>query len=53
MTPLEDNIALLHQAAKRLPDMSKEEDLANELIEFTELLMTLKISAETESVPTD
>ena len=46
MSPLHDNMRLLHEAAKRLPENSREQNLALELIEFLELLITLKISAE-------
>ncbi|KAK7104713.1 rab3 GTPase-activating protein non-catalytic subunit-like [Littorina saxatilis] len=48
LSPLSDNIRLLQEASKRLPEGSKEQDIALELIEFTELLMTLKISVEPE-----
>ncbi|XP_076441806.1 rab3 GTPase-activating protein non-catalytic subunit-like [Babylonia areolata] len=45
-SPLEDSSLLLHEAAKRLPDHSREYDVALELIDFTDLLVTLKISVE-------
>lgn len=48
MSPLHDNLRLLHEAAKRLPENSRDQNLALELIEFLELLITLKISAEPE-----
>ncbi|KAL8566839.1 hypothetical protein ACOMHN_052237 [Nucella lapillus] len=47
---LEDTSNLLHEAAKRLDESCDEYNIALELIEFTDLLRTLKISMEPEVV---
>lgn len=48
-SPLSDTLKLLGEVTRRLEEASKETELALELMEFTELLITLKISAETET----
>lgn len=50
LSPLHDTEKLLHEAASRLREHSRERNHALELIEFLELLITLKISAEPEVV---
>jgi hypothetical protein len=49
LSPLSETLRLLGEVTRKLPETGREMELALELIEFTELLITLNICAQPQT----